>query len=192
MIYVYLFTMFFRIGAFGFGGGLAMLPLIFQSVQEFGVMSQQDFSDLVALSQVTPGPIAVNAATFVGYNYAGLAGALMATLGVSLPSFIMILIVCRFIERFYDSKGIQGAFFGIRPVTVGLIGAAVIYVSEDVLVKGALIASELFSEGIDYINIIPIIIFAVTIVLVGAFKMKPVKVMIIMGIAGAFLCGEAE
>ena len=164
MIYVYLFTMFFRIGAFGFGGGLAMLPLIFQSVQEFGVMSQQDFSDLVALSQVTPGPIAVNAATFVGYNYAGLAGALMATLGVSLPSFIMILIVCRFIERFYDSKGIQGAFFGIRPVTVGLIGAAVIYVSEDVLVKGALIASELFSEGIDYINIIPIIIFAVTIV----------------------------
>ena len=189
MIYVYLFTMFFRIGAFGFGGGLAMLPLIFQSVQEFGVMSQQDFSDLVALSQVTPGPIAVNAATFVGYNYAGLVGALMATLGVSLPSFIMILIVCRFIERFYDSKGIQGAFFGIRPVTVGLIGAAVIYVSEDVLVKGALIASELFSEGIDYINIIPIIIFAVTIVLVGAFKMKPMKVMIIMGIAGAFLCG---
>ena len=64
-----------------------------------------------------------------------------------------------------------------------------IYVSEDVLVKGALIASELFSEGIDYINIIPIIIFAVTIVLVGAFKMKPVKVMIIMGIAGALLCG---
>lgn len=189
MIYVYLFTMFFRIGVFGFGGGLAMLPLIFQSVQEFGVMSQQDFSDLVALSQVTPGPIAVNAATFVGYNYAGLPGALMATLGVSLPSFILILIVCKFIEKFYDSKGIQGAFFGIRPVTVGLIGAAVIYVSEDVLVKGTVITSKLISEGIGYYNIVPIVIFAATIVLVGVFKLKPVKVMIIMGIAGAFLCG---
>ena len=189
MIYVYLFTMFFRIGVFGFGGGLAMLPLIFQSVQEFGIMSQQNFSDLVALSQVTPGPIAVNAATFVGYNYAGLPGALTATLGVSLPSFVLILIVCKFIERFYDSKGIQGAFLGIRPVTVGLIGAATIYVSENVLVKGTLITSKLISEGIGYFNIVPIAIFAATIILVGVFRLKPVKVMIIMGIAGAFLCG---
>ena len=63
MIYLYLFTMFFRIGLFSFGGGLAMLPLIFQSVQDFGIMTSQEFSDLVALSQVTPGPVAVNAAT---------------------------------------------------------------------------------------------------------------------------------
>ena len=74
-MYLYLFSMFFRIGLFSFGGGLAMLPLIFQSVQDFGFMSAEEFSDLVALSQVTPGPIAVNAATYVGFNYSGVLGA---------------------------------------------------------------------------------------------------------------------
>ena len=80
MIYVTLFVMFFRIGLFSFGGGLAMLPLIFQSVKDFGMMTASEFSDLVALSQVTPGPIAVNAATYVGFNGAGIPGALAATL----------------------------------------------------------------------------------------------------------------
>ena len=71
---LFLFSVFFRIGVFNFGGGLAMLPLIFQSVQDFGIMTSQEFSDLVAISQITPGPIAVNAATFVGFSYAGNAG----------------------------------------------------------------------------------------------------------------------
>ncbi len=189
MMYIYLFTMFFRIGLFGFGGGLAMLPLIFQSVQDFGVMSEREFSDLVALSQVTPGPIAVNAATYVGFNYSGFLGAAVATLGVCLPSFVMILIVMKFIDRFNDSRIVQGAFVGIRPVTVGMIAAAVIFVSESVLVKGSLISTKLFTGGLDYYNLIPIALFAITIVLVGVFRMKPIRVMIIMGIAGALLCG---
>ena len=189
MMYIYLFTMFFRIGLFGFGGGLAMLPLIFQSVQDFGVMSEREFSDLVALSQVTPGPIAVNAATYVGFNYSGFLGAAVATLGVCLPSFVMILIVMKFIDRFNDSRIVQGAFVGIRPVTVGMIAAAVIFVSESVLVKESLISTKLFTGGLDYYNLIPIALFAITIVLVGVFRMKPIRVMIIMGIAGALLCG---
>ena len=189
MMYFYLFTIFFRIGLFSFGGGLAMLPLIFQSVQDFGVMSAQEFSDLVALSQVTPGPVAVNAATYVGFNYSGFAGAAIATLGVCLPSFILMLLVMKFIDRFNDSRGIQGAFVGIRPVTVGMIAAAAIFVSETVLVKGSLISMALFTEGLGYFNPIPIALFAVTIFLVGVLKMKPIRVMIIMGIAGALLCG---
>lgn len=189
MIFVHLFAMFAKIGLFNFGGGLAMLPLIFQSVQEFGIMSQEDFADLVALSQVTPGPIAVNAATFVGYNYAGLPGALTATLGVCLPSFVLMMIVCKFVDKFNESRAVQGIFTGIRPVTVGLIGAAVIFVSEDVLVKGTLITQKLFTSGFEYYNLIPIVIFVVTILLVGLGKMKPIKVMILMGIIGAFLCG---
>ena len=79
-----LFLVFFKVGIFGYGGGLAMLPLIFQSVQDFGFMTAHEFSDLVALSQVTSGAIAVNAATFVGIHYAGIPGALLATLGVIL------------------------------------------------------------------------------------------------------------
>ena len=86
MIFIHLFTEFFKIGAFSFGGGMPMLPLIFQSVSDFGLMSPQDFADLVALSQVTPGPIAVNAATFVGYKMAGVLGSIFATLGVISPS----------------------------------------------------------------------------------------------------------
>ena len=145
MIYVTLFVMFFRIGLFSFGGGLAMLPLIFQSVKDFGMMTASEFSDLVALSQVTPGPIAVNAATYVGFNGAGIPGALAATLGVALPSFILILIVVQFLERFQESRGIQGAFLGIRPVTVGLIAAAVLFVGETVLVNGPIISAKLFT-----------------------------------------------
>lgn len=189
MIYANLFVMFFRIGLFGFGGGLAMLPLIFQSVQAFGVMTAREFSDLVAVSQVTPGPIAVNAATFVGFNTTGVLGAAVATLGVCLPSFIILLIVSRFVERFYDNRYVKGALFGMRPVTVGLIGATVFFIGEGVLVSGRLLSVELFTSGIGYFRIIPIAIFAVTILLVGVFKMNPIKIMIIMGIAGALLCG---
>lgn len=188
MIYLSLFAMFFRIGLFSFGGGLAMLPLIFQSVQDFGVMSAAEFSDLVALSQVTPGPIAVNAATYVGFNGAGIPGALAATLGVSLPSFILILLVCSFLERFRQSKGIQGAFIGIRPVTVGLIAAAVLFVGESVLVNGPIISSELLTSGVDYFNWMPIMLCAATLLLSGVFKLKPITLMIIMGAAGALLC----
>ena len=151
-------------------------------------MSSQEFSDLVALSQVTPGPVAVNAATYVGFNYSGVPGALVATLGVCLPSFVIMLIVMNFIDRFNDSRGVQGAFIGIRPVTVGLIAAAAIFVSETVLVNGPLISKELFTGGPDYFNLIPLAIFAASIVLVGVFKMRPIRVMIIMGIAGALLC----
>lgn len=189
MIFVYLFTIFFRIGLFGFGGGLAMLPLIFQSVQAFGIMTNEEFSNLVALSQVTPGPMAVNAATYVGFNYAGLPGALTATIGVCLPAFLLMMIVYKFIKKFNDSRTIQGIMTGVRPVTVALIGAAVIFVSETVLVNGPLISEKLIEAGFDYFNLIPLCIFAVTIVLVSVFKMKPIRVMILMGIAGALLCG---
>lgn len=189
MIFVYLFTIFFKIGLFGFGGGLAMLPLIFQSVQAFGVMTQEEFSDLVALSQVTPGPMAVNAATYVGFNYAGLPGALVATFGVCLPAFILMTIVVKCIQKFHDSRTIQGIMTGIRPVTVGLVGAAIVFVSETVLMNGPLISEKLLESGIEYFNLIPMIIFAVTVVLVGKFKMRPIRVMLIMAVVGAVLCG---
>lgn len=189
MIFLYLFSMFFRIGLFSFGGGLAMLPLIFQSVQDFGVMEAEEFSNLVALSQVTPGPIAVNAATFVGFNYAGFPGAITATLGVCMPAFLLMLLVMKFMEKFKESKGLQGAFAGIRPVTVGLIGAAAIFVSETSLVKGSLFSMKLLEEPLSYINGIPLAIFAVTLILAGKLKISPIKITILMAIVGAVLCG---
>lgn len=189
MIYLHLFTAFFRIGAFSFGGGLPMLPLIFQSVRDFGIMSTQDFSDLVALSQVTPGPIAVNAATFVGLNYAGLPGAIVATFGVCIPAFVIMLIVMKFIDRFKTSKGLEGVFFGIRSVTIGLIGAAAVFVADSVLVKGSVVSKALIVSFAEYVNIIPCCIFVVTLILAGKFKINPIVICIIMGVVGALVCG---
>ena len=184
-----LFAAFFRIGLFGFGGGLAILPLIFQSVQEFGFMSTAEFSDLLALSQVTPGPIAVNAATYVGLKFAGLAGAAAATFGVILPEFIIMMIVSSFLDRFQENPLVQGAFTGIRPVTIGLIAAASLFVADGVLVHGPVITTQLFTAGIGYYNLIAIGITALTIVLMAMLKMKPIRVMLLMAGIGAVLGG---
>ena len=182
MTYFNLAYMFARIGLFSFGGGYAMLPLIFQSVQDFGVMSAHEFSNLVALSQVTPGPVAVNAATYVGFNYAGLGGAAAATFGVGLPSFVLVLITVHFLNKFRESHAIEAVFSGIRPATVGLIASAAIFLAETALFDGE--AGSILA-GVQWI---PLLIFAATLVLAGKFKMSPIKITIIMGIAGAFLC----
>lgn len=174
MIYIKLFLIFAKIGVFGFGGGMAMLPMIYQGAKSFGLMSASDFSNLVAISQVTPGPIAVNAATYVGYNCAGFGGAIVATLGVALPSFILVLTVCYFIIKFKNSSLIDGAFCGIRPVTVGLIMAAVIFMGESVFSKP---------------EWIPSLICAASIILVGKLKVNPVIIVIFAGLIGAILCG---
>ena len=166
MIFVHLFTSFFKIGAFSFGGGIPMLPLIFQSVQDFG-----------------------NAATYVGFNYAGIPGALVATFAVCCPAFIIMLLVMKFLDKFKGNKYFDGAFYGIKPITVGLIGAAGVFVADSVLAKGTLITAQLFTDFAGYINIIPICIFAVTLILAGKFKLNPILMCIIAGIAGAFLCG---
>ena len=172
---LWLFLMFFRIGIFGFGGGYAMLPLVFQSVQAFGVMTQEEFSNLVALSQITPGAIIVNAATYVGFNYAGVPGALAAIFGVTLPSFILVLTTMFFLKKFKESKGLQAALSGIRPAVVGLIAAAAVFIAESSLIGGPLL--------------VPGAIFVCTIVLIGRFKIHPIIIMIGMGVVGAFLCG---
>lgn len=184
---LHLFLMFFRIGMFSFGGGYAMLPLIFQSVQDFGIMTAAEFSWLVALSQVTPGPVAVNAATYVGFNNGGFLGAAVATFGVASPSFILVLISMHFLERFQQNKGLQAVFNGIRPATVGLIVSAVIFIGEQSLFNGPLISKELLVNTIAYVNVLPCIIFMCTIILIGKFKISPIKITILAGIVGAFI-----
>ncbi len=174
MIYLKLFLVFAKIGVFGFGGGMAMLPMIYQGAQSFGLMSADEFSNLVAISQVTPGPMAVNAATYVGFNCAGYAGAVAATFGVAVPSFILVTLACYFISKFKESKAIEGAFAGIRPVTVGLIGAAVIFMGQ---------------SAFETISLVPCLITLGTVILVGKFKVSPIAIVIAAGVIGAILCG---
>ena len=138
MMFLELFWTFFKIGAFTFGGGYAMLPLIQSEVTAKGWIDEAALVDFIAVSESTPGPIAVNMATYVGSELGGVLGALCATLGVVLPSFVIILIVAGCFTRFRKSKYVQGALSGLKPGAVALIATAVISVGKTVFFPGGL------------------------------------------------------
>ena len=121
MIYLELFLTFLQIGAVSFGGGYAMISLIREKVQMHGWLTEEELLNMIAVSESTPGPIAVNMATFVGSTQGGMLGSFLATLGVVLPSFIIILIIAALIRNFLKYKGVQAFLGGIRPCVVGLI-----------------------------------------------------------------------
>ena len=126
MIFLELFWTFFTIGAFTFGGGYAMLPLIQAEVERHGWVDSQTLLNFVAVSESTPGPFAINMATYVGTTQGGIFGAVCATLGVVLPSFIIILIVAKCYDRFRENKIVKGCMTGLKPAVVGLIANAVL------------------------------------------------------------------
>ena len=136
MICLELFWAFFQIGLFTFGGGYAMLPLIQGAVESHGWLPLAQLVDFVAVSESTPGPFAVNIATYVGAVRAGLPGALCATLGVVLPSFLIILLVAKGYEKFKNSLLIRGMMTALKPAVVGLIAAALLSLSRTVLCPG--------------------------------------------------------
>ena len=129
MIYLELFGVFLLIGAFTFGGGYAMVAMISPQVVSRGWMEADALVDFIAIAESTPGPIAVNMATFVGAELGGVPGAACATLGVVLPSFLVILMVARCYQAFCSSKWVKGAMSGLKPAVVGLIGSAVVTVA---------------------------------------------------------------
>ncbi|WP_455714352.1 chromate transporter [Anaerosporobacter sp.] len=122
--YTQLFLTFFKIGAFTFGGGYAMIPLIRREVVDKQWIDEKEMMDIIAVSESTPGPFAVNSATFVGYHLGGVFGAMMATLGVTLPSFLIILIVSFVLKQFEEFPAVQYAFTGIRAGVFVLILSA--------------------------------------------------------------------
>lgn len=144
---VQLFLSFFKIGAFSFGGGYAMLPLIEEEViKVHNWLSATEFIDIIAISEMTPGPIAINTATFLGYKVHGIAGAAVATFGVILPSFTIMSLIFIFLNKFKNSPYVDWVFIGIRPVVLGLIAAAAVTVGKSTFVdfKSVLIAGGLF------------------------------------------------
>ena len=146
MICLELFWTFFLIGAFTFGGGYAMLPLIQLEVVEKGWLENEAVVNFVAVSESTPGPFAVNMATYVGSEMGGVLGAACATFGVVLPSFLIILIVAKCYDRFRKSKLVKGAMSGLKPAVIGMIGTAVLSVGKTVFVQpGALVSGAFFA-----------------------------------------------
>ena len=130
-LYLQLFWTYTKIGLFGFGGGYAMLSLVQDEVVvKQGWVTEQQFTDIVALSQVTPGPIGINSATYIGYTATGsILGAIVATLAVSLPSFILVMLISMAFSRFRQNRWVEAAFVGIRPASVGLIASAALLLS---------------------------------------------------------------
>ncbi|CAG7839335.1 chromate transporter [Clostridium novyi B str. ATCC 27606] len=165
-----LFITFFKIGLFSFGGGYAMLSMIQQEVVSIhGWVKTKEFINMVAISQATPGPIAINMATYVGFKVNSVLGAVFATLGVITPSVIIMVIITRFFVKFKNNKYVEGAFLGIRPITVGLVAAAAILVT-----TGA------------FIDFKSIIIFICAFIL-SYKKFDPILLIIISGILGYIL-----
>ena len=134
MILLELFLTFFEIGALTFGGGYAMIPLVREQVLAHGWLTEEELLNMIAVSESTPGPIAVNMATFVGSNEAGVLGSAFATLGVVLPSFIIILIISALLKNFLKYNGVKAFLTGVRPAVVSLILGTAITLFFSVLV----------------------------------------------------------
>ena len=139
MIYLELFLTFLMIGAITFGGGYAMLPIIQKEVAAKGWVDAAALVDFVAVSESTPGPFAINMSTYVGAEVGGFFGAVCATLGVVLPSFVIILIVAKCYDAFRKSQVVKGCMSGLKPAVVGLIGGAVISVGATVFFPEGLV-----------------------------------------------------
>ena len=179
MIILELFLTFFKIGAFTFGGGYAMLPLIQQEVLTHKWLEMSELVNFIAVSESTPGPFAINMATYIGSQTGGFFGAVAATLGVVMPSFIIILIVAKCYEKFKNSKAVKGCMTGLKPAVIGLIGAAAISIAGTVLAPLGWSLS-IFTNVDFYISIA---IFAICAVLVFK-KVHPILVICLAAVLG--------
>ena len=182
MICLELFVTFFKIGLFTIGGGYAMLPLIQADVQAHGWMTAEELVNFIAVSESTPGPFAVNVSTYVGAELAGLPGALCATLGVVLPSFLIILLVARFYAAFRSSAIVSGAMGGLRPAVVAMIASAGI----SILVTALWNAGPVSLNPAD-LDWIAAVLFLAALFVLRKWKLNPIWVMSGAGAAGLVL-----
>lgn len=182
MTYLLLFISFFKIGTFTFGGGHAMIPLVQEEVLKYNWMSLEELINFIAISEGTPGPFAINIATFVGYRIGGILGAIITTIGVVLTAFIIILIITKYFEKYKDNKCVKYCMEGIHPVTVGLIAATIV----------SMVTEILFSSGNVFYTLTTIEfwkgVFIFIVSLVAAIKkVHPIKIILIAATLGILL-----
>lgn len=188
MIYIDIFISFFKIGLFSIGGGYAALPLIKNQVLEAHKwLTVEEFADLLTISQMTPGPIGLNASTFVGTKVAGLPGAVIASIGCIMPSCIIVLILSYFYFKYKKLSSIQGVLKGLRPAAVSLIASAGLSILTLTVFKTEGIS--LLNAELSDINFISIIMVAISVFILRKYKADPIIVMVGTGIAGALIYG---
>lgn len=186
---LYLFWEFLKIGAFNFGGGMATLPFLYDMSDRTGWFSYKQIADMLAVAESTPGPIGINMATYTGFTVAGIPGSLVATAAAILPGMVMVLIVCKMLEKFQNSKYVEAVFYALRPASVGLIAAAgAIVVSITLINIGAYKESGLIYEFFNY----KAILLAILIWILSRFwkftkKLHPVFFIFISAALGILL-----
>ena len=182
MIYLQLFLTFLEIGMFTFGGGYAMISLIRDKALALGWLTEEELLNMIAVAESTPGPIAVNMATFVGSTEGGILGSLVATLGVVLPSFVIILLVCAVIRNLLKYKGVQAFLRGVRPCVVALILATAVTMALSTLL-GVTNVWAGFTPNVRGIIILAILV-AISLVFGAVKKKKPSPIVMILISAG--------
>jgi chromate transporter len=180
---VWLLLGFLKIGATAFGGGYGMMSLIIAEAKDFSVTLGQ-IADLNALDMVVPGPIAINAATYVGYLGAGFWGSLAATLGVMIPSFVFVALIMRFIDRYRKNHIMLGVLAGVKPAAVGLIVAAALTLAIGVVAPGQGVAAIL-ANPMSTVNFRALAVFAAVALFNIRFRVNPILLTVLAGIVGA-------
>lgn len=177
------FCRFFLVGLFAVGGGLATLPFLYEMAQTTGWFSASDISNMIAISESTPGPIGINMATYVGYQIKGFAGAITSPLGLVFPSLIVIIIIAKALQKFKDSPVVKNLFYGLRPASTALIAAAGLGVA-----KIALLHLDRLPEGIMYaVNYKAVLLAIVIWIGLKKFKKHPIVYLVFAGIMGVVL-----
>lgn len=177
MIYIQLFLSFLQIGLFSFGGGYAAMPLIQeQIVDTHGWLSMSEFTDLITISQMTPGPIAINSATFVGIKIAGLAGAAVATAGCILPSCVIVTLLAKIYLKYRNVKTFQSVLDSLRPAVVAMIAAAGVSILTSAFWKNA---DKIILAETDWSMAL---IFLICLILLKKAKWNPILVMLLAGL----------
>lgn len=189
--YLLLGWIFFKIGLFSIGGGYAMLPLINSELVGYSLMTQFEVADIVAVSQMTPGTFALNAATFAGVKTTGLFGGVVATVAVVLPSLIITTLLARYFFKFEDNIIVRRAMWGLRPVVTGLIAAAAAIMALPALLGVESVSDLKWASLFSKIDIPSAIIALVSGVAIIKFKRSPILIILIAGVVGLLLFGVA-
>lgn len=183
MILFQLFFAFIQVGLFSVGGGYAAIPLIQeQIVDNYKLMTLKEFSDLVTVAEMTPGPISINSATFVGMRLAGIPGVLLCTLGCIIPSFCICLTLAYFYYKYQTLKGVQIVLSSLRPAVVTLIASA----GASILMLG-LFQTDIFSAHIKNIRFVELIIFIVSLYILRKYKGNAISIILGSGVVGTII-----
>ena len=174
-----------------FGGGYILIPLLqSELVEDRGVLKAQEFADLVSVAQVTPGPIGINTATYVGFTQHGVFGAVLATLGIVTPTLVLVILAAKLLKRYHSSVPIQGFLRGMRPASLGLIFAAALIFSEMSVFRGAIpwLKPQEYMACLRGVRMPSLLIAAATLVILMKTKVSFLYLLLVSAALGAFLC----